>query len=121
MLYFVIYAPISLITLVLTCLGFLISDLHISSQVIGEKNEVEAKWIKEGCKTSPTGPRQMIQGKNPRTKAKHQNTHSENGGTIEPKTTMGSPWWWTHGHTSLLLPRDSVFFAVVRFPSGFMS
>jgi len=31
MLYFVIYAPISPITLILTCSGFLISDLHISN------------------------------------------------------------------------------------------
>jgi len=69
MLYFVIYAVISPITLVLTCSGFLILDLHISSQLIGEENEVEAKWIKEGCKTSSIGPRPMIQGKNPRTKA----------------------------------------------------
>jgi len=73
MLYFVIYVPISPIKLVLASLGFLISDLHISSQVIGEKNEVEAKRIKESCKTSPIGPRWMIQDKNPRTKVKHQN------------------------------------------------
>ena len=73
MLYYVIYAPISPITLVLACSGFFISDLHISSQVIGEQNEVKAKWIKEGCKPSPIGPRRMIQGKNPQTKAKHQN------------------------------------------------
>jgi len=33
--------------LVLACSGFLISDLHISSQVMGENDEVEAKWIKE--------------------------------------------------------------------------
>ena len=65
MLYFVIYAPISLISLILACSGVLISEIHISSQVIGEKNEVEAKWNKEGCKTSPIGPRRMIQGKNP--------------------------------------------------------
>jgi len=57
---FVIYAPTSPITLLLAFLGFLILDLHISSQVIGEKNEVEAKWIKGGCKTSPIGPRWMI-------------------------------------------------------------
>ena len=61
----VIYALISPITLVLACLGFLISNLHILSQVIGEKNEVEAQWIKEGYKTSLIGSRQMIQGKNP--------------------------------------------------------
>jgi len=41
MLYLVIYAPIFPITLFLACLGFLISDLYILSQVIGEKNEVE--------------------------------------------------------------------------------
>jgi len=60
MLYFVIYTPISPITLVLAYSGFLISDLNISSHVIGEKNEIEAKWIKEGCKTNPIGPRWMI-------------------------------------------------------------
>ena len=39
--YLVIYAPIYPIMLVLACLEFLISDLYILSQVIGEKNEVE--------------------------------------------------------------------------------
>ena len=56
MLYFVIYAHISPITLVLACSGFLIPDLHISSQVIGEKNEVNAKWIKEG-RNKPNRPK----------------------------------------------------------------
>ena len=77
MLYFVIYTPIYPITVILACSRFLISDLHISSHVIGEKNEVEAKWIKEGCKTSPVIPRRMIQGKNLLTKAKHQNAALE--------------------------------------------
>ena len=41
MLYFETYTPVSPITLVLACSGFLISNLDIASQVMEEKNEVE--------------------------------------------------------------------------------
>jgi len=37
--YFVFYAHISPIMLVFGLFGFLIGDLHISSQVLGEKHE----------------------------------------------------------------------------------
>ena len=128
MLYFVIYAPISPITLVLACSEFLISDLHISSQVIGEKNEVEAKWIKEGCKTSPIGPRRMIQGKKlanqgeaPKRRIRkttepliHRPPHAACGGGL----TVVLPG--THGRACVLLSGVSVLFVAVRFPGDFM-
>jgi len=41
MFYFVIYAPISAITLVLAC-WVLIADLLVMSQVIGERMELRA-------------------------------------------------------------------------------
>ena len=80
MLYLVIYVPISPITLVLACSGFLILDLHISSQVMGEKDEVEAKWIEEGCKRGPLSPRQKIQGKIHRPKRSTKTQRLGNGG-----------------------------------------
>jgi len=113
MLYFVIYAHISLIMLVLACSGFLISDLHISSQVIGEKNEVETKWIKEGCKISPIGPWRMIQDKNPRTKA---TTKMQCRKTMEPLSQRSPwaahgvhlcPWWLSHGRLGRTAVRPS--------------
>jgi len=48
---YVIYTPISPITLVLACLGF--ADLSESSQVIGERMKLRAMWIKETCKGGP--------------------------------------------------------------------
>jgi len=45
--YFVIHAPISPITLGFGFLWVLIADFHLKSEVLGEKNEVEAKWIQE--------------------------------------------------------------------------
>jgi len=45
--YFAIYAHVSSITLGLGLFWFLIADLHISSQVLGEKHEDYAKLSHE--------------------------------------------------------------------------
>ena len=70
MLYLVVHVPISPITLVLACSEFLVSDLHILGQVIGEKNEVEGLEDQGSCKRGllAEDPRQNL-----RTKKKHQN------------------------------------------------
>jgi len=70
MLYLVVHVPISPITLVLACSEFLVSDLHILGQVIGEKNEVEGLEDQGSCKRGllAEDPRQNLW-----TKTKHQN------------------------------------------------
>ena len=73
MLYLVIYAPISPITLVLVCLGFLISDLHILSQVIEEKNEVEGLEDQGRLQKRPNWPNAEDPRQNLQTKKKYQN------------------------------------------------
>ena len=99
-------------TLVLACSGFLISDLHISSQVMGEKDEVKDKWIKEGCKRGPLSPRGKIQGKTHGPKRSSKTQRSENGGTTEPYTTTVCQWWWARtvvvGRTTMLSGRTAV-------------
>jgi len=51
MLYLVIYA------LILACSEFLISDLHILSKVIGEKNEVEGLEDQGRLQKRPNRPK----------------------------------------------------------------
>ena len=106
------------------CSGFLISDLHTSSQMIGEKNEVKAKWIKEGCKTSPIGPKRMIQGKNLRTKAKHQKAAFKKRQNWWARDHHGLPVVFTTAHgggRTVMLPRThgrvSLLLPVFRFSS----
>ena len=88
---FWVYAPISPITLVLACSGFFISE-HISTQVMGKKDEVEAKWIKEGCKRGPLSPRRKIQGKIRGSKRCTKTQRSGSGRTDWAGATTASLW-----------------------------
>ena len=114
MLYLVIYAPIYPIMLVLAYLGFLISDLHILSQVIGEKNEVEGLEDQGSCKRGllAEDPRQNLW-----TKTKHQNAafgkrrndrarHHHDLPMVVSTDCGGG----THGRVSLVCPGSSVSF-----------
>ena len=130
---FCVYGPISPITLVLACLGFFISDLHLSSQVMGENNEVEAGWITEGCKRGPLSPRWKIQGKTRRPKRSTKTQRSGDGGTMGLETTMGCLWFSPRSVVvvarpcylglmavrPLLLPVASVSFVPFCFPERF--
>jgi len=92
-------------TLILAYSGFSISDLHISSQVISEKNEVEAKWIKEGCKRGLIDLRQKIQGKTHEPKRSTKRGVRKSDEVGQPEATTARPWWLPRAaHGGQLLP-----------------
>jgi len=90
MLYFVIYAPISIITLVLV--QVLIADLRVMSQVIGERMKLRAQNIKRSCKRSPIGLIQGIQNKTCRLKSAPKHNVREASGPDRLEATAGCPW-----------------------------
>ena len=111
MLYLVIYAFISPITIVLTCSEFLISDLHILSQVIEEKNEVEGledqgRLQKRLNKSKVEDPRQNL-----RNKKKHKNAAFEKQRNDRARHHHGL----THSHASPVCPGFFCFFRTFPF------
>jgi len=76
---FAIYAHISSITIGFCLFEFLTPDLHISSQVLGDNREVEAKSSQESLQKRPNRPKRDDPRQNTRSKAKHKTRRSESG------------------------------------------
>ena len=125
MLYLVIYAHISPITLVLACSKFLISYLHILSQVIGEKNEVEGLEDQGRLQKRPNKPKVEDPRQNLRTKKKPQNAvfgkrqngrarHHHGLPVVVGRTTVLSGCMTVR---PLSTPSSLVSFVAFRFPA----
>jgi len=76
----------------------LIADLHVMSQIIGEKNEVEGLEDQRSYKRSSIGPIRMIQGKNPQTKSAPKRSVREALGSDQAGATTARGG----GHTAVL-------------------
>jgi len=112
--------------------GFVELLLHISiiqGKFLGEKYDLESSQVKRGWKASPKGPLRMIQGINPRFKAKGKTCRTRNKGDqpgqCSPRLDRGDhhgPWWLprpARGGSSP--PRLFRFCAILRFPCDYSS
>jgi len=70
----------------------LIAGLSVSSQFLGEKQEIEANQVNTICKRSLIGPIQMIQGKTRGPKRSTKTQRSGSGRTEQTSATTGYLW-----------------------------
>ena len=120
--YFAISAHISPIMLSFGLLWFLIVDLHISGQVLGDNGEVEAKPILRACTTSPIGLRWIIHA----VQGKAQNAALGKQMSMAGQSHHGL-WWsdfpqlFRFPSQPFVFPRDfSVYAAIFPFKGGYI-
>ena len=119
--YFAIYAHISQIMLGFGLIVFLIPDLHISSQVLGEKHEDQAKPSQESLQKRPNRPQMDDPRQNPQNKTC---TKMQSSGINRARLPEAAQPGRGHHHGLTVVVTFSLgcfgSFAAFRFPTRFL-